>query len=69
MRTTYNITALELHERIIEDMRWWLMHNSYEIPWWMDNHHERPLEQTITMTLGMAADYNYPKGDSPDERS
>lgn len=47
----YGITASELHERIIEDLRSWYRHNQIELPWWLENHAARPLEQTIRMSL------------------
>lgn len=50
MGTIYNITAEELHDRIVEDLRAYCRHFGFD-PWPLDNPHGRPLEQTIRVLM------------------
>ena len=44
----YGITADELHERIVADLHSYCSHHGIPTERW-ENHHERPLEQTIRL--------------------
>lgn len=44
----YNITAAELHEEIIEEMRRCGRHHSMDIDDILDRHNKHPLEQIIS---------------------
>lgn len=56
-RPSYGITADELHERIIEDMRAFCRHHGFEqevVSRIFDGEKGRPLEQTIRMVCRAA---------------